>query len=385
MKRGLWTACVLALLATVSPPVAPASEVPTAKDPLADNAALAYWQAFILVPKADDDKPIDADGPIDAEVIEFVESGDAAMHQLHRAAGMDRCVWGTELEAGIDAQLAHLSQARKMARFACLRARVRFSQDRAAEAIDDLAAVMAMSRHAGSDGLLISLLVQYSVEKLAIDTVAEHLPTIKADLLDELSGRLKGLPECHTMSYAMRMEKMLLLEWFIEKVSRPGGKKELLDMLENQLEDVDEEELAKYKAVSQQEIVDGLIELRAIYEELIEVLKRSPEEVEEFADNLIEKKKLTGPAKMFASFILPAVGNIRRSEATHQTQQLMLEAAIAVVKDGRSQLERKELHDPYGEGPFEYAKTKAGFKLRSKLLDRQGKPVVLGIGPASDE
>ena len=376
---------VLVLSAMVSVPVATGAEVPVARDPLADNAALAYWQAFILMPKADDDKGFDADAPIDAEVIEFVESGDTAMHQLQRAARMDCCVWGAELEAGIEAQLPHLSQARKMARFARLRARVRFSQDRPAEAIEELVAVMAMGRHAGSDGLLISLLVQYAIEKVAIETVAEHLPTLEADLLDKLSQRIEGLPEYQTMSYAMRMEKVLFLEWFIDQVSKPGGKEKLIGMLESQLANVDREDLAKYKAISQQELVDGLIELRAVYDKLTEIMKRSPDEVDGFTENLIEKEKLTGPAKMFASFILPAVGKMRRSEATHQTQQMMLKAAIAVVKDDRSQLERKELHDPYGEGPFEYSKTKGRFTLQSKLLDRQGKPVVLSIGPASVE
>lgn len=376
---------VLTLATVASLPSARATEAPPARDPLAENAALAYWQAFVLMPKADNGKGIDACAPIDAEVIEFVDSGDVAVGEMKRAAKMDRCVWGADLEAGIEAQLPHLSQAREMARFVCLRARVRFSQDRAAEAIEEFAAVMAMARHAGSDGLLISILVQYAIEGMAVDLVAEHLPTLEADLLDKLSERIEGLPEGKTMSYAMRMEKVYLLEWFIDQVSKPGGKQLLLGMLGNQVAEVNEEDLAKYRAISQQKIVDGLIELRGVYDKLIEIMKRPPDEVDEFAENLIEKQKLTGPAQMFASFILPAIGKMRRSEATHQTQQVMLKAAIAVLKDDRSQLERKELHDPYGEGPFEYAKTKAGFKLRSKLLDRQGKPVVLGIGPASDE
>lgn len=376
---------VLVFAATVLLPVAPAAEVPAARDPLADNAALAYWQAFILMPKADDDKGVDACAPIDAEVIKFVDSGDLAVHEMQRAAKMDRCIWGADLEAGIEAQLPHLSQARQMARFVCLRARVRFSQDRASEAIEESVAVMAMARHAGSDGLLISILVQYAIEGMAIELVAGDLPTLGADLLDKLSEQVEGLPECKSMSYAMRMEKVHLLEWFIDQVSKPGGKEKLLGMLEGQSEDVDEEELAKYKAISQQEIVDGLIELRTVYDKLIEVMKRSPGEVEEFAENLIESEKLTEPAKMFASFILPAVGKMRRTEAFYQTQQAMLKAAIAVAKGDRSQLERKELHDPFGDGPFEYAKTEGGFTLRSKLLDRQDKPVVLSFGPASDE
>ena len=376
---------VLTLATVASLPSTRATAAPPAPDPLADNAALAYWQAFILMPKADDGKGIDADAPIDAKVIAFVDSGDVAVGEMKRAAKMDRCVWGADLEAGIEAQLPYLSQARNMARFACLRARVRFSQNRPAEAIDELVAVMAMARHAGSDGLLISLLVQYAIDNMAVKTIAEHLPALQPEHLDKLSQRIEGLPEGETMSQAMRMEKAILLEWFIDQVSRPGGKEQLLGMLKNQLGETDQDELAKYKALSQQEMVDGLIELRAVYDQLIELLERSPGKLVDCAENLIEKEKLTAPAKMFASFILPAVGAMRRSEAPYQTRQVMLKAAIAVVKGDESQLKRKELHDPYGDGPFEYAKTKGGFTLRSKLLDRQGKPVVLRVGPASDE
>ncbi len=71
-----------------------------------------------------------------------------------------------------------------------------------------------------------------------------------------------------------------------------------------------------------------------------------PNEVDEFAENLIEKQKLSGTANIFASLILPAAGKMRRNELASQTRQAMLEAAIAVVKGDEAQLERKELQDP---------------------------------------
>ncbi len=383
MIRGL--IIVLTLSATISLPLAKAAEAPAAQDPLAKNAALAYWQAFILMPTPDDNKDFDATAPIDAEVIKLVESGDVAVGQMQRAVKMERCIWGADLDAGIAAQLPHLSQARKMARFVCLRARVRIRQDRGAEAIDEFTSVMGMARHAGSDGLLISLLVQYAIEGMAIELLAEHLPTLEDDLLDRLSERIEGLPEGKSMSYSMRMEKILLLEWFIDKFSKPGGKELILDTWQNQVAEVDEEDLARYKAMSPQEIVDGLIELREVYDKLGEMMQQPPSEVDGAAEDLLKKGRFSDVANEFGSAILPAVGKMRRTEASFQTKQVMFKAAIAVVKKGQSELEREEFRDPYGEGPFKYSKTTGGFTLQSKLLDRNGKPVVLNVGPAVGE
>jgi hypothetical protein len=53
-------------------------------------------------------------------------------------------------------------------------------------------------------------------------------------------------------------------------------------------------------------------------------------------------------------------------------------AAVAVVQGGPDRL--KDIHDPFGDGPFEYRALEKGFELKSKLLYHE-KTVTLTVGP----
>ena len=57
----------------------------------------------------------------------------------------------------------------------------------------------------------------------------------------------------------------------------------------------------------------------------------------------------------------------------------MLDAAVAVAREGDKVLQDKRLADPFGDGPFKYRKTDGGFELESKLMF-EGKPVALNVG-----
>ena len=81
-----------------------------------------------------------------------------------------------------------------------------------------------------------------------------------------------------------------------------------------------------------------------------------------------------------AALLLPSFVPARRNEAASAIRLLMLQAAIAVVKDGQAALKQEDLADPYGDGPYKYVELDGGFRIESRLIDRHGKPVTLAVG-----
>ena len=352
-------------------------------DPLAKNAALAYWQAFVLLPKLEGKLMAARDealkgGPVDAELAKMVDAQDGAFDQFHRGAKMSECVWGLDVEAGVEMQLPHLSRAREMAKFACLRARIRWEQDRPSDAVDDVTATMAMARDCGRDGLVISLLVQYAIEEMAIQVASRQLTSLPADDLATLSRRLDALRESKTMGDAMRTEKALLLEWFIRQMSKPEGKQKIFELIQGSN---DANIAAAVQKYSDEELIAGLVELRPIYDRFTRIMSSlSPDELDDTVMKLKTEFDLSPAGEGFADVLLPAIGSIRRAEVSHQTRLVMLKAAIAVVQDGKTALARNDLQ--HGSGPFSYTKLEGGFELRSSVVGRDGKPLTLVVGPA---
>src|SRR5262249_8149137 len=65
--------------------------------------------------------------------------------------------------------------------------------------------------------------------------------------------------------------------------------------------------------------------------------------------------------------ILPNIERARRREMETLARLAMLEAASAFRRVGQAGLQ--DVRDPFGNGPFAYHLTDAGFELRSALAD----------------
>lgn len=374
----------LTISAALIGPVQAWAEPPKAEAVLAKNAALTYWRAFALLPKLDDDQQealrklesIDRLGPLDKKLIPVVESSGASLKELHRAAAMPSCDWGLAVEDGLNAMMPHLSMARELSRMARLRAQLRFEQGQAAGAIEDATAVMALGRHAGSDGLLISLLIDYAVERQAIRLIAAYLPKLDSDALEKLSRKLDELPAAKTPHEAILTEKEVFLEWAIRELAKEGAKEELLQFLQSS----DDPAVKAFKGLSPAQLRKSLIELRAFYDKLAEIVLLPPEKVKKAEAELIADPGLERTAAKIAEGLAPAVAASRQAQAVYQTRLAMLRAAVAVADQGRQALSRKDHQDPFGGGPFKYAPFDGGFELTSKLTDRKGEPVSLTVG-----
>ena len=365
----------------VGPAKAPA-ESPPADFSLADNAALGYWKAFAMLPKMDKDqdeslqKSLKNLGPVPKDLIPVIEASKNAMHQMHRAAAMPLCQWGVAREEGLNAMLPHLSKIRELTWVACLRAQFRFERGQAAGAIRDATAVMALGRHTSTDELLISILVDYAIERQAIRILAAYLPGLEPDALNELSRSLDGLPARRTVHDAILTEKEVFLGWLIRELRKEGGKEKLLQLFD----DSKDPAAAALKALPRTELLKSAIESRAFYDKMARIALLPLEEVKKAEADLIADPGLEGPVAHFAKMLAPGVFAGRRAEAECQARLALLEAAVAVAGRGKEALRRKEHRDPFGQGPFEYTPFDGGFELASKLADRQGKPISITAG-----
>ena len=354
---------------------------------LAKNAALTYWRAFALLPKLDDDqqeavrRSLDRLGPVDEKLIPIIKSTEPSLKELHRAAKMPSCVWGTAFDEGVHAMMPHFSKARVLSRLACLRAQLRFEQGQAAGAIEDATAVMALGRHAATDKVLIAVLVDYAIERQAIRLVAAYLPRLEPGALNRLSRNLDALPAGVTVHDAMLAEKKFFLEWAIRESAKEGTKEKLLQFLENS----DDPAVAAFKGLSPAQLRKSLIDLRAFYDKLAKIALLPPEKVKKAEADLKADPGLEGLAARLAKMLSPAAAASRQNEAAYQVRLAMLKAAIAVARHGRQALKRKEHRDPFGDGPFKYSAFDGGFELTSKLADREGEPVSLTVGRRAAE
>jgi hypothetical protein len=361
------------------------AQATSAAERAVQNAALKYWTAFGLMTDVVDkekdavDRTLKLRGPVDSQLVEVLRGNEAALRELRRGAAMVDCEWGQSIEDGVNMPLPHLWRARTLAKLACLDAQWNFQQAKPHEAIDDLIAAMTLARHSAKPLVLISLLVDYAIEAQVIDVAAGHLKTLGPADLKRLSERIEKLPAAGTVGESMLGEKDVYLEWFIRTLSQPGGKDVVLRMHSH----IQDGTMKAVEALPEDQLRQGAIELRPVYDRLAELAKRPLAEVEKSAKNLLPDANLHGPARVLGELLLPAVQAGRQAEDQHLTRLALLKAAIAVCLDGQPALSAPAHKDPVTGLPFQYEKTPDGFRLQSKTLAPDGKPIALNIGSAA--
>ena len=122
-------------------------------------------------------------------------------------------------------------------------------------------------------------------------------------------------------------------------------------------------------------------QLAAVYDRAAEVLDLPAGQFSKAFEELQQQAKASSP---IAAIILPSMARARETDAQVSTLRVMLRAAIAVQMKGPGQLELPALKDPSNGQPFSYRKTGPNsFELGSQLLTKEGKPLTLPVGTAS--
>ena len=224
MRSGNLAALSMALALALPGASSAAAEAPTPDvgHDLAANAALQYWQAFALMPALDkDQEKLLQDWnkvPLDAAALKLIAASEESRRYLLRGAKLRGCDWGLDYEDGIGLLLPHLNKARELARLAALHARRELEQGHVEAAAEDATAILALARHVGSEPIVISILVRYSIEAIAVDVLAAYLPEMQA-LAPGIVSTYEALPPGATLQRAyLTMEKELTLRWLVRKL-----------------------------------------------------------------------------------------------------------------------------------------------------------------------
>ncbi len=358
---------------------------------LGANAALKYWQAFATLPKfteAEQSRLISEylTMPLDAQARESVSKAEYSLRMIHHGARLPRCDWGIGWEEdGIEVLLPQMSASRVLSSLACLRARMRFADGHAAEAIDDIIAAKTLGRQVSRDGSLIGVLVGYNNEGRTDDALAMFLPELDPGTIQGLKSRLDAFPEGGKPDAGLRRCEAKTLEWFIRRVKSAKDKESLVALLaplavtSSQPEGTPRDSGEQGRALLEQcgGTADGVLKFaeatRSSYELLADKMALPLDQFEkEF-----ERETMRQAGNPVYKLFFPALGKFRRSQARADIRRALLSAAIAVRLDGPEAL--KDHPDPVVGGPFEYASFAGGFELRSKF-ERDSRPVILTVG-----
>ncbi|MHC4645299.1 MAG: hypothetical protein ACYTBJ_07340 [Planctomycetota bacterium] len=166
-----------------------------------DNAALLYYQAFLLRKQPDEAMKEMLTGlsrgeiPADKRIGEYVETNRRVIDLVIAAADKPTCNWGLKYSDGWSAEIPYLWQVREVFRLLIADARTLAHNGDYGPAIDRCVSVRKLASHAAEQTPLIGYLVGLKIEELANKCVRDILSSAPLDLkpLGSLKRRLEEL------------------------------------------------------------------------------------------------------------------------------------------------------------------------------------------------
>jgi len=308
-----------------------------------NNAADVYRQAIDLINQAVD-TPGDAgvfdrmseraSGDIDPAGVDFIRKYAAVAELNRKASTMPSSDWGSP---AMDARLQEMNGIRRVFRFTQLDARLAVQSNDLDRFVDDVLADIAMARH--RKGMITDRLVSTGIEVSEISLLAVYLPKLTSQQLKSLPRRLDALPAPQTGV------ELLAAEYAFAKSQ---GSNIAMSVMINSMEPF-------YKTVG------------------VALDTQPPDQFTKTVD--AEAAKYS--ANMLVKTAAPSIRRAREPLAVLDAQRAMLRTAIEFLNSGDAAIAASK--DPFGTGPFSYARTRNGFELSSQLMQKDV-PVTLVVG-----
>lgn len=364
------------------------------------NAAVIYWQAFSAMPELSEAESklygeavagkVAASAP---ELQPILARFSTALAEMYRAGTVKPCDWNLDINAGPALLLPHLQKARDLARAATLRAGSRFEAGQVDEAIDDVFATLTMGRAGDANPTLISLLVDYAIERLATDVLAQNLNKLDPEQLVRVADMLASLPAAAMIDECMRWEERIFVDWFDRKVKAAiadsGNKEGGYKLLEKIVVDLGMEFPPKtgdgdgkgqdasrwLRDITPQEILGSIGQLQADYRKIRELMKDEQGRTEAIAKFEAELKLRSEKGSdierrqyYFSGLALPSLTSVCKRIDERDERLRLLGLAIEYRRGGDKALE--------GADGIDFEKFEAGFQIRSRRVD--GAQVTVG-------
>ncbi|MHC4098949.1 MAG: hypothetical protein ACYSU3_23190 [Planctomycetota bacterium] len=365
--------CITLILAMSTPVV-------FALPPDPDNAALLYYQAFLLYPQADDStRNLLRDlsrGQTDPneKVMEYIQSCRATLNLAMVASEIPMCNWGVRFSEGFAANMPFLAQVRSLYYLIIADARILAAEGDYKTAFSRCLAAKRMGQHMG-DNMLISVLVAISINSGANNCIRDTLGSMPADIetLQWLKAQLATVPtRALSVNHAFKLEREVgLLTMQVENIDMlveafTGAGIEVTDEM---LEAVDEISLEKCREhysnhmSALQNILSATTTYAKKYRELEKFDKRAHTEVKDNTDATLTAFLVPATAKAYNLSV--------RANALNNATRTAVDIYIVKAKTGKlpDGLPDDSPKDPFSGKDFEYEVTKNGFILRCQAED----------------
>jgi hypothetical protein len=374
--------------------IAKPAPLPAKQEKIIDpNPALLYWQAFALLPELKQaqlkvlTEVLDGRLPVtDPSVGSLLGVARRSLDRFARAAQGDQpCVWGTTFDEGPFAPMPHLTKLQLLCRLALLQVEVHYASGDVEAAWAWTKHVHAAARHLGAEPLLITAIMQHSVEQQAIRITARHVLSMDVEQGKTIVRDMKALPPLHTVREALTGEHAMA-DWMRRMVlgiqHTPESEKAALDaaqaFLGAQSQDAD-----NARAASAKQALASVEEWKKTAEQGRELQARaetaSTKPWQDYQADLKEiHASMTGASQVLKN-TLPAFEGAMRKQFETQTLHTMLFAVLQPPADGHVSGEMKGFVDSFEGKPLVLKRDAEPWTV-SMQGNVNGKPLKLEIG-----
>jgi hypothetical protein len=345
-----------------------------------DNAALLYYQAFLLYEQPDEStrdllKEL-SEGKIEPgeKIIKYVEGCHTSLELAMVGSEIPNCNWGVRFSEGFAANLPYLAQARFLYRLIVADARILADQGDYKQALSRCLVAKRIGQHMG-DNMLISVFVAISIDKGTNNCIRDILGRTPADVdrLQWLKTQLATVPtRALSINHAMKLEQEVVLrtlqidniDMLVEILTGAG-----IEVSDEMLEAADEVSLEKCREhysnhmSAMQNILSASMTYAKKYRELEKLDKRAKSEAKDNTDAAL------------TAFLAPtsamAYNRSVGANALNNATKTAIDIYIMKAKEGKlpDGIPAGSPKDPFSGKDFQYEKTKDGFILRCLAED----------------
>lgn len=375
-NRNKSTTMIVAALAVLSS----ASSV-RAIPPDPDNAALVYYQAFLLgesLDKETRDALFDfgrGNGELTDDIRQYVEgSCRTAIEYAVAAAQMRQCNWGFRYSLGFNASMPHLGPLRFLSHAVLAEARILAADGAYRQAYSRCLTVRKMAQHVGDD-TLISMLVGNALDGAANRCIRDLLASAPAEVetlqwLKTELGIMSGRPP--SAKRAMGYERQVAMQ-----TMQPENRDMLVEIFEGteveigpeQVAMMDDEFLAKNREYYSKFItsMEAILGAPGTYEQRYLKLSQLVEQMQGLA--------ASDEGAVLAAALAPGFDKVYgvqvAGEAAANATQAAVDVCIVKAETGQwpAELPAGLPKDPFSGEDFDYERTDNGFVLRCRGKD----------------
>jgi hypothetical protein len=154
-----------------------------------DNAAVLYYESFLLMQDANDAMTdqltlvIKGEADANESVIKYVEVNKLALDYAFTATTISMCDWGLDYSKGFDMPLPYIGKGKTMTRLMLADAKITSMNGNCREALEKCLASYRLARHIGDDSFgIVPFLMGVSIQGLTNSCIQSILPQMAKDV-----------------------------------------------------------------------------------------------------------------------------------------------------------------------------------------------------------